>query len=188
MSRSLFRSLELLCSGLALAMILGCPAPPRVAPLYPGTLAQEPTGLVPYAADGIRMALPAAWNQQAVISADSELKTQFKREGTSAVLQVYCQGTAVSRTLLQVKGLQLISQDTVANERLWPDYSLGGGNFAPEFSAWTGVAKDGSMKNYYIAWKLSSDFGCTYCLYMSVKQEEAWKVEGEFIAIARSMR
>jgi len=143
--------------------------------------------MVPYENDGIRMALPAFWKQQPILSGDSDLKAQFKRTGSSAILQVYCQGTSVSRTLLQVKVLSLIDQDTVANERLWPDYSLGDGKVVSEFSAWTGTAKDGSKKNYYIAWKLPSGVGCSYGVYMSVKQEEARQVEGEFIAIARSL-
>lgn len=182
------RSARMALPGLAaFVLATGCLGLPTVAPLYTGGLAQEPAGLVAYESSGIRMAFPPAWKQQAVSSADSELKAQFRREGTSAVLQVFCQGTFVSRTLLPVKVLNLINADTLSNERLWPDRSLGGGNFDPEFSAWTGVAKDGSRRNYYIAWKLPSGFGCKYGVYMSVPQVDAPKVEGEFIAIARSL-
>lgn len=134
------------------------------------------------------MAIPARWKPQPLLSGERDLKALFRREGTSAELRVYCQGATVDATKLWIRPLRLIDQDTVANEHIWPQYALGDGKYASQFWAFAGVAKDGSRKNYYIAWKMSRGSGCKYGIYMSVKQEEAKQVEGEFIAIARSLK
>lgn len=182
----------LVAGGLALALA-GCL--PQVAPPYEGGLAREPTNLTAYQDEkaGIRMALPQGWVSEPITdTSDPDLKAQFKKEGTSARMLVYCQGAFVSRTALSIKPLKLIDSVTTSDQRLWPKRSMGGGNFDPEFSSWTGTVESGGKlvpMNFYIAWRLPTRFGgCKYALWTIVGQQEASQIEGDFLAIVRSLK
>jgi hypothetical protein len=186
----LLRPLPLLGLTLLLAACL-----PKVAPPYSGGLASEPTNLKAYVDDdaGIRMMLAPGWVSQPVNSPDdTEIKAHFSKTGTSAQMLVSCQGMFVSRAGLPIKPLNQINAVTVSNERLWADQSLGGGNFDPEFSAWTGMVESKGQRvpmNFYIAWKLPSRIGgCKYALWTIVGRAEAKQIEGDFLAMARSLQ
>lgn len=170
-------------------LITGCGV--RVAPPYNGNLGTEPTNLTPYNQSGIRLGLPPGWKAAQLPVGKTDVKAQFKKEGTSAIMKVYCQGAFVSRTGLPIMPLNLINDVTVSNQRLWPRYSMGGGNFNPEFSAWTGIVEKGGKRvpmNFYIAWKLPSGFRCKYGIWTTVEKQEAAQIEGDFLAIVRSLK
>lgn len=169
-------------------LVSGCP---KVAPNYPGGLATEPTNMRPFLdnKNGINMAIPAGWTALQVPAGDTTVKAQYKKDGTSALLQIHCQSFFANRYQLQINMLNLVNASTSANARLWPEYCMGGGFTDPEFSAWTGTASSGGEHNYYIAWKLDSHLGqCKYGLFLDVKKEDAAKVEGDFIAIVRTLK
>lgn len=174
----------------ALPMLSGCL--PKIAPDYPGGLSAEPTDLKPFENSdaGIRMAIPAGWTAVPVPSgADPKLKAQYRKDGSSGVLQVYCGGFFENRYNLAIDVLNLVNDDTTTNLRHWPRYTMGGGFLDPEFEAYTGTSKQGEQKNYYIAWKLDSRLGaCKYCLFLTVKKNEAAMVEGDFLAIVRTLK
>jgi len=169
-------------------LLTGCP---KVAPPYTGGLAPEPSNLKPFLDDkaGINMAIPAGWSPVAIPAGSATVKAQFKKDGTSAMLQVHCQSFFADRYALQINMLNLVNAATTANTRVWPEYCMGGGFTDPEFSAWTGTASAGGERNYYIAWKLDSHLGqCKYGLFLDVKREDAAKVEGDFLAIVRTLK
>ena len=117
------------------------------------------------------------------------MAAQYKKEGTSSVLQVHCQSFFANRYTLQINMLNLVNDATTAKTRRWQDYCMGGGFTDPEFSAWTGTAKSGGERNYYIVWKLDSRLGeCKYGLFLDVKKDEAAKGEGDFLAIVRMLK
>lgn len=165
---------------------------PKIAPDYPGGLAAEPANLKPveYSDAGIRMAIPAGWTVVPIPSgSDPKLKAQYKKDGTNGVLQVYCGSFMESRYALAINVLNIVNNDTTENRRLWERHTMGGGFLDPEFEAYTGTSKAGEQKNYYISWKLDSRLGaCKYYIYLTVKKDEAAKVEGDFIAVVRSLK
>jgi hypothetical protein len=174
--------IALSCAGLLAACAASVPD-------YTGTLAQEPASLTPYENRdaGIRLSLPPGWVSKPQAAGASEVKAEFKKEGTSAVLQVYCQGAFVSRTGLSIMPLRMVDASTTSNARLWPDYTMPNG---AGFSAWTGtVAASGQQvpMNFYITWKMPSGFGCKYAVFTVVGKAEAGKIEGDFLAITRSL-
>ncbi len=184
------KRLILLALVLVLPVISGCL--PKIAPDYPGGLAAEPADMKPFenSDTGIRMAIPAGWTAVPIPDgSDPKLKAQFKKDGTSGVLQVYCGSFLENRYALAINVLNIANNDTTENRRLWERYTMGGGFLDPEFEAYTGTSKQGEQKNYYISWKLDRSLGaCKYYLYLSVKKDEAAKVEGDFIAVVRSLK
>jgi hypothetical protein len=173
---------------LSSTLLAGCP---KIAPPYTGGLAPEPSNLKPFMDGnaGIDMAIPPGWSPVSLPAGSATVKAQFKKDGTSAVLQVHCQSFFADRYALQVNTLNLVNGATTSNTRLWPEYCMGGGFTDPEFSAWTGTASAGGERNYYIAWTLDSHLGqCKYGLFLDVKKEDAAKVEGDFLAIVRTLK
>jgi hypothetical protein len=69
---------------------------------------------------------------------------------------------------------------------LWPDYSMGGGNFDSQFAAFTGTTLAGEEHNYYISWMMAFS-GCKYSTFLDVKKAEAAGVEGDYLAILRTL-
>lgn len=189
------RSVPFCAALIAGAALLLTACLPTVAPPYTGGLATEPTSLRPFVDEetGVNMAVPADWKaERASDPADGQLKAKIEKEGSSARMLVYCQGF-MSRAGLPIKPLNLINDVTVSNERLWERKSMGGGNFDPEFSAWKGMVKaaDGTLQpmHFYIAWKLDNlGSHCKYALWMIVGAAEAPQVEGDFLAMVRSLK
>jgi hypothetical protein len=178
----------LLSALLAAVFAAGCGLGPSIAANYPGGLAVEPTSMTPFAdsSSGIKLALPPGWKSQPLTTTASKLKALFKKEGTSASLQVICGGAFDNHSVLQINMLNLITNATKVNARLWPEQSMGGGNFDSQFSAWTGTTLAGEEHNYYISWMMAFS-GCKYSTFLDVKRSEASQVEGDFLAIVRSL-
>ncbi len=174
----------------SIVLLSGCL--PKIAPDYPGGLAAEPAGLQSFENSdaGIRMTIPASWTAAPLpLGSDTKLKAQFKKEGTSGVLQVYCGSFLESRYNMAINVLTLVNNDTTTNTQHWQRYTMGGGFTDPEFEAYTGTSKRGEQKNYYISWKLDSRLGaCKYYIYLTVKKDEATKVEGDFLAVLRTLK
>jgi hypothetical protein len=138
------------------------------------------------------MALPAGWKSQQVDTGIPNLKATFRKEGTSAEMDVYCKSAFDSQNTLAIFLLKLVDSQTISDKELWPEYSMGGGNFDPEFQAFTTkVSGPGGTvidKNFYMSWKIPSGFSCKYAILLSVEKSEAKEIEGDFLAIVRSLK
>lgn len=174
---------------IASLFIAGCGLGPTIAANYPGgSLAVEPATMTPYADSdtGIKLALPPGWKAQPLATTASRLKALFKKDGTSAALQVHCGGMFDNHDVLKIHMLNLITNSTKTNTMLWPEYSMGGGNFDSQFSAFSGTTPSGEEHNYYISWMMAFS-GCKYSTFLDVKTSEAAKVEGDYLAILRTL-
>lgn len=170
-----------------LFLFTGCGLGPQIAANYPdGLLAAEPASMTPYKDSNISLALPPGWKAQPLATTASRLKALFKKDGTSASLQVHCGGTFDNHGVLKIHMLNQITNATKTNSMLWPDYSMGGGNFDSQFAAFTGVTPSGEEHNYYISWMMAFS-GCKYSTFLDVKKAEADKVEGDYLAILRTL-
>ena len=61
----------------------------------------------------------------------------------------------------------------------------------PEFEAWTGHPGGDEAAvpvHFYIGWKMAEGFGCKYVLLLTVPAEQAPQVEGDFVAMVRSLQ
>jgi hypothetical protein len=168
---------------------------PKVAPPYAGGLATEPANLRPYKNEqtGVNMGLAPGWVEEPVApGGDADLRAQFKKPGSSARMLVYCLGAFTPRAGIHLKVLQLTEAVSPSATRLWETQSLGGGNFDPEFSAWTGpVESDGKQvpMNFYIGGKLDNlGSHCKYAVWTIVGKGEASRIEGDFLAMMRSLK
>jgi hypothetical protein len=171
------------------SLLTGCP---KIAPDYPGGLAVEPANLKPFENSdaGIRMAIPAGWTAAPLpAGSDTKLKALYKKDGTSGLLHVYCGNFMENRYAMAINVLNMVNNDTTENRRLWERYTMGGGFTDPEFEAYAGTSKQGEQKNYYISWKLDSRLGaCKYYIFLTAKKEDAAKVEGDFLAVLRTLK
>jgi len=165
------KRIVLLLLVLVLPVLSGCP---KIAPDYPGGLAAEPKDLKPFENSdaGIRMAIPPGWTAVPIpAGSDPKLKAQYKKDGTSGVLQVYCGSFLENRYAMAINVLNMVNNDTTENRRLWERYTMGGGFTDPEFEAYAGTSKQGEQKNYYISWKLDSRLGaCKYYILLTAKE------------------
>jgi hypothetical protein len=160
---------------------------PKTAPPYKGGLAEEPTQMTPYVdkENKIEMALPPGWKSVPFESTVAWKKAEFKKHGSDADLQLFCASQFDSKASMALFALKFGSELDPKATQMWERKSFGGGFFDPEFEAYTG--KD-TNQNFYIAWKLASGFKCRYILIMMVPKDDADYVEGDFIAIVRSLK
>jgi hypothetical protein len=167
--------------------VVACPPAAHSAPNYSGGLAQEPAELAPYADSGIRLKLPPGWASSPITSQDSDVKAQFKKAGTGATMLVICQGTFVSRAGLGVKPLSMAAAATTSSKEMWPQQVMPNGATFMAYAATVAAEGQQVPTNVYLAWKMPRGFGCKYGIVTFAAQQEAKQIEGDFLAIVRSL-
>jgi hypothetical protein len=179
------------CLAGILALLAACT--PTVAPPYQGGLALEPAAMTRFIDHdlGIKMALPQGWELRPLpTGAPQGLRLMFAHQPGDALLRIFCYDHAFERNELALLAEQHVKTADPDADELWKRQSMGREELDPEFESWVATVDEGPppvLTHFYLGWKMAEGFGCKYVLVLTVPAEQSLAVEGDFLAMVRSL-